>query len=214
MAAQADALADRTCRSSASTCSTTSSRASYTRDLEWGIPVPLDGWRDRTDKSIYVWFDAVVGYLSASIEWAARTGDPDAWRAWWQNAGRRVPTTSWARTTSSSTPRSGRRCCSATPASARKGGTPGSLGALDRPYEVVSSEFLTMEGRKFSSSRNVVIYVGDMLVALRRRRAALLPGRGRPGEPGHRLHLVGVRAPQQRRTRRPAGATWSTARSR
>ena len=44
-----------------------------------------------------------------------------------------------------------------------KGGTPGSLGALNRPYEVVSSEFLTMEGRKFSSSRDVVIYVGDML---------------------------------------------------
>jgi methionyl-tRNA synthetase len=44
-----------------------------------------------------------------------------------------------------------------------KGGRPGELGALDRPYEVVSSEFLTMEGRKFSSSRNVVIYVGDIL---------------------------------------------------
>jgi methionyl-tRNA synthetase len=44
-----------------------------------------------------------------------------------------------------------------------KGGSAGSLGALNRPYEVVSSEFLTMEGRKFSSSRNVVIYVGDML---------------------------------------------------
>ncbi len=44
-----------------------------------------------------------------------------------------------------------------------KGGKPGELGALERPYEVVSSEFLTMEGRKFSSSRNVVIYVGDML---------------------------------------------------
>jgi methionyl-tRNA synthetase len=44
-----------------------------------------------------------------------------------------------------------------------KGGTPGRLGALNRPYEVVSSEYLTMEGRKFSSSRNVVIYVGDLL---------------------------------------------------
>jgi methionyl-tRNA synthetase len=44
-----------------------------------------------------------------------------------------------------------------------KDGQPGALGALNRPYEVVSSEFLTMEGRKFSSSRNVVIYVGDML---------------------------------------------------
>ena len=58
---------------------------SYTRDLEWGIPVPLDGWRDRPDKRIYVWFDAVVGYLSASIEWARRSGDPDAWQAWWHN---------------------------------------------------------------------------------------------------------------------------------
>jgi methionyl-tRNA synthetase len=44
-----------------------------------------------------------------------------------------------------------------------KGGEPGPLGALNRPYEVVSSEFLTMEGKKFSSSRNVVIYVGDFL---------------------------------------------------
>ena len=55
-----------------------------TRDLDWGVPVPLDGWRDRTDKRIYVWFDAVIGYLSASIEWAQRIGDPDAWRPWWQ----------------------------------------------------------------------------------------------------------------------------------
>src|SRR3954449_8707409 len=54
-----------------------------TRDLEWGVPIPLDGWRDRTDKRIYVWFDAVIGYLSASIEWARRSGDPEAWRQWW-----------------------------------------------------------------------------------------------------------------------------------
>ncbi len=56
-----------------------------TRDLDWGVPVPLDGWRDRNDKRIYVWFDAVIGYLSASIEWARRSGDPDAWRAWWND---------------------------------------------------------------------------------------------------------------------------------
>ena len=73
------------------------------------------------------------------------------------------PTTSWARTTSSSTPRSGRRCCSATTARATRAATPGSLGALNLPTEVVSSEFLTMEGRKFSSSRQVVIYVRDFL---------------------------------------------------
>ena len=52
-----------------------------TRDLDWGVPVPLPGWDDRR---LYVWFDAVVGYLSASVEWAGRHGDPDAWRAWWQ----------------------------------------------------------------------------------------------------------------------------------
>ena len=60
-----------------------------TRDLDWGVPIPLDGWRDVPDKRIYVWFDAVVGYLSASIEWARRNGDPDAWRAFWQSPGRR-----------------------------------------------------------------------------------------------------------------------------
>src|SRR3712207_9258116 len=48
---------------------------SYTRDIDWGVPVPLDGWRDRPDKRIYVWFDAVVGYLSASIGGARRSGE-------------------------------------------------------------------------------------------------------------------------------------------
>jgi methionyl-tRNA synthetase len=135
---------------------------SYTRDLEWGIPVPLDGWRDRPDKRIYVWFDAVVGYLSASIEWAQRSGDPEAWRAWWQNDEARAyyfmgkdnivfHAEIWP------------AMLMGYSGIGAKGGTPGRLGALNRPYEVVSSEFLTMEGRKFSSSRNVVIYVGDML---------------------------------------------------
>ncbi|MDK3258843.1 methionine--tRNA ligase [Blastococcus capsensis] len=135
---------------------------SYTRDIDWGVPVPLDGWRDRPDKRIYVWFDAVVGYLSASIEWARRSGDPDAWRQWWQepDAGAYYfmgkdnivfHSEIW-------------------PAqllgyngAGDKGGTPGSYGRLNLPTEVVSSEFLTMEGRKFSSSRNVVIYVRDFL---------------------------------------------------
>ena len=135
---------------------------SYTRDLEWGIPVPLDGWRDRKDKSIYVWFDAVVGYLSASVEWARRSGEPEAWRAWWQNDQARAyyfmgkdnivfHAEIWP------------AMLMGYSGIGAKGGTPGSLGALELPYEVVSSEFLTMEGRKFSSSRNVIIYVGDML---------------------------------------------------
>jgi methionyl-tRNA synthetase len=56
-----------------------------TRDLEWGVPVPgnVDGF---ADKRIYVWFDAVIGYYSASLEWAKRTGQPEAWRKWWDPA--------------------------------------------------------------------------------------------------------------------------------
>ena len=54
-----------------------------TRDIDWGVPIPLPGWEDNPSKRLYVWFDAVIGYLSASIEWARRSGDDDAWRAWW-----------------------------------------------------------------------------------------------------------------------------------
>ncbi len=133
-----------------------------TRDLDWGVPVPLEGWRDRPDKKIYVWFDAVIGYLSASIEWAARTGDPDAWRPFWQSADAQgyyfmgkdnivFHAEIWP------------AMLFGYSGIGARGGQPGELGALDRPHEIVSSEFLTMEGRKFSSSRNVVIYVGDML---------------------------------------------------
>jgi methionyl-tRNA synthetase len=133
-----------------------------TRDLDWGVPVPLEGWRDRPDKRIYVWFDAVIGYLSASIEWAARSGDPDAWQPWWQDQDAQgyyfmgkdnivFHAEIWP------------AMLFGYSGIGAKGGTPGSLGALNRPHEIVSSEFLTMEGKKFSSSRNVVIYVGDML---------------------------------------------------
>ncbi len=56
-----------------------------TRDLDWGVAIPLPEYEDRSDKRIYVWFDAVIGYLSASVEWAKNRGTPDAWRDWWQN---------------------------------------------------------------------------------------------------------------------------------
>ena len=55
-----------------------------TRDIDWGVPVPVEGYPEDT-KRIYVWFDAVIGYLSASVEWAHNRGTPDAWREWWQN---------------------------------------------------------------------------------------------------------------------------------
>jgi methionyl-tRNA synthetase len=53
-----------------------------TRDLDWGIPIPKDGW---DGKRLYVWFEAVIGYLSAAIEWARLSGDPESWKDWWTN---------------------------------------------------------------------------------------------------------------------------------
>jgi methionyl-tRNA synthetase len=56
-----------------------------TRDLTWGIPLPPEYDDLGEGKRIYVWFEAVIGYLSASKEWAQRSGDPEAWRAWWED---------------------------------------------------------------------------------------------------------------------------------
>lgn len=53
-----------------------------TRNLDWGVPIPVEGWDDRR---IYVWFEAVTGYLSASMEWAQGSGDAEAWRQWWDD---------------------------------------------------------------------------------------------------------------------------------
>jgi len=54
-----------------------------TRDIEWGVEVPVDDFGP--GKRIYVWFDAVIGYLSAAKEWASNTGDPEAWKRWWED---------------------------------------------------------------------------------------------------------------------------------
>jgi methionyl-tRNA synthetase len=54
-----------------------------TRDIDWGVEVPVDDLGP--GKRIYVWFDAVIGYLSAAKEWASSTDDPDAWRKWWED---------------------------------------------------------------------------------------------------------------------------------
>ncbi|NKZ01699.1 methionine--tRNA ligase [Nocardiopsis alborubida] len=133
-----------------------------TRDLNWGVPVPLEGWSDNANKRLYVWFDAVIGYLSASVEWARRIGEPEAWRRWWQGDGARsyyfmgkdnivFHSVVWPAILLGHNGEGDRD------------GEPGPLGGLNVPTEVVSSEFLTMEGRKFSSSRRVVIYVRDFL---------------------------------------------------
>jgi methionyl-tRNA synthetase len=133
-----------------------------TRDLDWGVPIPLEGWRDQPMKRIYVWFDAVIGYLSASVEWARRSGDPDAWQKWWADPQALSyyfmgkdnivfhsviwPTMLFGHN-----------------GTGDRGGSPGAFGTLNLPTEVVSSEYLTMSGSKFSTSRSNVIYVGDFL---------------------------------------------------
>ncbi len=129
-----------------------------TRDIDWGVPVPVDGYPEDT-KRIYVWFDAVIGYLSASVEWAHNRGTPDAWREWWQNPDAAhfyfmgkdnivFHSVIW-------------------PAMLLGYGAGGELGAgrgdLHLPTNVVASEYLTMEGKKASTSRNLAIWVGDFL---------------------------------------------------
>ncbi|MDY3127413.1 MAG: methionine--tRNA ligase [Corynebacterium sp.] len=133
-----------------------------TRDIDWGIPVPIEGWADNGAKKLYVWFDAVVGYLSASIEWAHRSGKPEAWKEFWQNPEARhyyfmgkdnitFHSQIWPAELLGYAGKG------------EKGGTPHAYGELNLPTEVVSSEFLTMSGSKFSSSKGVVIYVKDFL---------------------------------------------------
>ena len=129
-----------------------------TRDIDWGVPVPVEGYPEET-KRIYVWFDAVIGYLSASVEWAQNVGRPDAWREWWQNPDAQhyyfmgkdnivFHTVIW-------------------PAMLLGYGEGGELGdgrgTLHLPTNVVASEYVTMEGKKASSSRNVAIWVNDFL---------------------------------------------------
>ena len=131
-----------------------------TRDIDWGIPVP--GWEDQPTKRLYVWFDAVIGYLSASIEWARRTGDPEAWRKWW-NDPEALSYYFMGKDNIVFHSQIWPAEMLAYNGQGAKGGTPGDLGVLNLPTEVVSSEFLTMEGKKFSSSHGIVIYVRDFL---------------------------------------------------
>ncbi|MCS6710794.1 methionine--tRNA ligase [Brachybacterium sp. EF45031] len=131
-----------------------------TRDIDWGIPVP--GWEDQPTKRLYVWFDAVIGYLSASIEWARRLGDPDRWRRWW-NDPEALSYYFMGKDNIVFHSQIWPAELLAQNGAGDHGGTPGEFGQLNLPTEVVSSEFLTMEGKKFSSSKGVVIYVRDVL---------------------------------------------------
>ncbi len=145
-----------------------------TRDIDWGIPVPLEGWRDNPSKRLYVWFDAVVGYLSASVEWARRQG-PGAeqrWREWWNPGADGADGTVGAGALSYYF--MGKDNITfhsqiwpaellAYAGHGDRGGTPGVFGELNLPTEVVSSEYLTFGDKQFSTSRGDVIYVRHVL---------------------------------------------------
>ena len=126
-----------------------------TRDMDWGIPVPVEGTEG---KVLYVWFEAVIGYLSAAIEWAKNNGTPDAWRNWWQNPAARtvyfigkdnIPfhTVMWP---------------------AQLMGAKGLYSEdesahLNLPNDVPANEFMNMEGRKISGSMNWGVWMLDAL---------------------------------------------------
>ncbi len=118
-----------------------------TRDLTWGIPIPLEGY---AGKRIYVWFEAVIGYLSAAIEWAENTGQTDKWQDFWKDPTTRsyyfigkdnIPFHSiiW-------------------PAMIMGYGN-----GLNLPFDVPANEFLSLENRKFSTSQNWAVWLPDYL---------------------------------------------------
>src|SRR5579875_2540755 len=121
-----------------------------TRDLDWGVPIPLEGYED---KRIYVWFDAVIGYFSASVEWARRRGTPEAWKTWWVPGATEPPVKSCYFIGKDNIPFH----TIIWPAML--------IGYGNRvlPYDVPANEFMTMSGAKASSSRGNVIWTRDVL---------------------------------------------------
>ena len=126
-----------------------------TRDINWGIRVPLEGWED---KRLYVWFEAVMGYFTASVEWAKLIGEPDAWKRWWYNPDAEIycfigkdnipfHTIIWQ---------------------AELLGVNGIYNEgddtpLQLPYDVPANEFMNIEGKQFSKGRNWAIWLPDIL---------------------------------------------------
>jgi len=126
-----------------------------TRDLEWGIPVPLEGWRD---KCLYVWFEAVIGYFSASVEWAHNRGDPEAWKPWWYQPESKtlyfigkdnIPfhAVIWPAELMGV-----KRLYEESPSH-----------VLNLPYDVPANEFMNLEGRGMSGSRNWAVWMDEAL---------------------------------------------------
>ncbi|MDP2949614.1 MAG: methionine--tRNA ligase [Chloroflexota bacterium] len=119
---------------------------SITRDLEWGVSIPLPGYEH---KRIYVWFENVIGYLSAAKEWAQRQGTPEAWREFWQDPACKSyffigKDNIWFHTLSWPAMLMG-------------------YGDLNLPYDVPANQYQTVRGSKASTSRNLAVWVPDFL---------------------------------------------------
>lgn len=116
------------------------------RDIDWGIPIPIE---DYEGKRVYVWFEAVLGYLTTSRRWAQETGRPEAWKDFWSK-----DATSYYIHGKDNIP-------------FHTVILPGLLLAIDRnfnlPDRVISSEFLTIEGKKLSTSKNWAVWIPDFL---------------------------------------------------
>lgn len=117
-----------------------------TRDTDWGITIPLPGYES---KKIYVWFEAVCGYFSASVEWAEKKGQPEAWKKFWENnqalhyyvhGKDNIPfhTIIWPTILLA-------------------------YGGLHLPDRIVSSEYLTLENKQFSKSRHWAVWLPDFI---------------------------------------------------
>ena len=129
-----------------------------TRDIDWGVPLPLPGYEG---KCLYVWFEAVIGYFSASVEWAANQGTPDAWQPWWYDPNARtyyfigkdnIPFHSviWPAELIAL----GQLYCGDCERWA-----PGKEARLNLPYDVPANEYLNFRGGKFSKSRGAAVDV-------------------------------------------------------
>ncbi len=123
-----------------------------TRDLSWGVPVPIKGYEK---KVIYVWFDAVLGYISSSKEWAIKNNKPDAWKKYWQDDDTKYVAFIGKDNVVFH--------CIVFPAMlmAWNDGHPQEQYVL--PENVPANEFLNFEGQKFSKSRGWGIDVRDFL---------------------------------------------------
>jgi len=117
-----------------------------TRDLRWGVKVPLEGYED---KVLYVWFEAVLGYISSTKEWAERIGMPEKWKEYWQDDATKYVAFIGKDNIVFH--------CIVFPAMLM------AKGGYILPDNVPANEFLNLEGGKLSKSRNYAIYLKDYL---------------------------------------------------